>query len=67
MEQELSEIQIALKAETELKAGIGILDLFRDPVDRRRTILSICATALQGAPGSFFIIGKRLLNYSIAF
>ena len=57
VDEEISEIQIALKAEQELSASVSFLDLFRNPIDRRRTFIAVAATALQGAPGSFFIIG----------
>ena len=54
---EAEEIQAAIEKERELSSGVGVLDMFKDPVDRRRTILSVCAVTLQAATGSMFIIG----------
>ena len=57
---EADEIQAAIDKEKEAASGVGIWDMFRDPVDRRRTILSVCAVTLQAATGSMFIIGEFL-------
>ncbi len=62
IEEELSEIQAALEHENELGSSIGILDIFKNPVDRRRTMLSICSVTLQAASGSMYIIGASSLN-----
>lgn len=58
---EANQIQLAIKKERETKSGAGFADMFRDPVDRRRTMISICALSLAGVPGSMFIIGKQPL------
>jgi len=58
IEAELAEIHASVEHEKELGSGVGILDMFRDPIDRRRTLLSVSAVLLQAASGSMFIIGK---------
>ena len=47
----------------ELKSNVGIWDMFKDPVNRRRTALAVCAVTLQAASGSMFIIGKCYLAH----
>jgi MFS family permease len=54
---EATAIQAAIDREKETHSGIGWLDLFSNPVDRRRTTLAVCAVLLQAASGSMFIIG----------
>lgn len=58
---EMSEIQAAIEREKELGSSVGMLDMFKNPVDRRRTALAVCSVTLQAASGSMFIIGK--LNF----
>ncbi len=55
--QEAAEIKAAIDREIELGSGVGMLDMFTNPVDRRRTVLAVCAVTLQAASGSMFIIG----------
>jgi hypothetical protein len=54
---EATAIQDAINREKENSSGIGWLDMFSNPVDRRRTALAVCAVLLQAASGSMFIIG----------
>ncbi len=54
---EANEIRAAIEKEFELGSSVGVFDMFRNRVDRRRTILSVCAVTLQAASGSMFIIG----------
>lgn len=56
-ERELRAIQAALDSETQLLQSTGVKDLFANPVDRRRTVLSILAITLQGASGAMYMIG----------
>jgi MFS family permease len=63
---EATEIQNAIDREKETHSGIGWLDLFSNPVDRRRTTLAVCAVLLQAASGSMFIIGKPFPTYPIS-
>jgi hypothetical protein len=58
VEAEAFEIRAAIEREKELSSGIGPLDMIKNPVDRRRTILAVCAVTLQASSGSMFIIGK---------
>lgn len=61
---EANDIQAAIDKEKETASGVGVLDMFKDPVDRRRTVLSVCAVTLQAASGSMFIIGKPFIRVS---
>ncbi len=56
VEAEASAIQDALEAEKALHNGISIIDLVRDPVDRRRTVLAVAALSTQGASGAMYMI-----------
>jgi hypothetical protein len=58
VDAEASEIKAAIDKEKELSSGVGPLDMIKNPVDRRRTILAVCAVTLQAASGSMFIIGE---------
>jgi MFS transporter, SP family, sugar:H+ symporter len=60
VDAELLEIQTAAAEERETKKATGWLDLFRDPIDRRRTLLSVGAVTTQAASGAFFMIVSRL-------
>ena len=58
IDTELAEIRQAIDTEKTLASGVGMLDMFKNSVDRRRTMISVCAVLLQAASGSMFIIGK---------
>lgn len=57
-EDEAAVIAAAIEKEFEISSGVGILDVFRNKIDRRRTIIAICGLTSQAATGSMFIIGK---------
>ena len=57
---EASAILTAIEKEKASKSGIGWLDMFSNPVDRRRTFLAVFAVLLQAASGSMFIIGRHI-------
>lgn len=57
VEGEVADIRQAIDKEKALASGVGMLDMFKSPVDRRRTTISVCAVLLQAASGSMFIIG----------
>jgi len=59
--EEYAEIQVALEAERELQSGIGILDLFANPIDRRRTMLAVVGVTIQAASGAMYMIGRLIL------
>jgi hypothetical protein len=62
IDAELAEIRQAIDIEKTLASGVGMLDMFKNPVDRRRTMISVCAVLLQAASGSMFIIGRLRLK-----
>lgn len=53
---ELTEIQTAIENERQLHSGVSFLDLVNNPIDRRRTLLTIGAVCCQASSGSMFII-----------
>lgn len=56
IDREVEMIRAGIEAERELTGDLGPLDMFRNPVDRRRTILAVCAVTLQPATGAMFLI-----------
>lgn len=58
IEAEFIEMQMALESERSVSSGIGILDLFANPIDRRRTMLSVVGITVQAASGAMYMIGK---------
>lgn len=63
---EVAEIRAALEREKELTSGVGALDMFKNPIDRRRTLLSISAVTVQAASGSMFIIAYKQYFFTMA-
>ncbi|KAK3988439.1 putative sugar transporter [Cladorrhinum sp. PSN332] len=59
VEDEASEIRAAIDREKELGSGVSVKDMFKNPVDRRRTGLAVGAVLLQAASGSMFIIAYK--------
>ena len=67
IEAEMAEIEATAAADRDNAKGTGWLDLFRDPIDRRRTMIAVGAVTTQAASGAFFMIGKsvtQLLEFS---
>ena len=60
---EATEIKAAIDREMELAGSVSVMDMFTNPIDRRRTALAVCAVTLQAASGSMFIIGNYALPY----
>ena len=58
VEAELAEINVTIEAEKLTVQGAAWLDMFRNPVDRRRTILAVGAVGVQAACGVMFMLGK---------
>lgn len=58
VDAEVREIQTSLELELAREQGVSVLDMFRNPVDRRRTILASCALGVQGATGAMYMIGE---------
>lgn len=63
---EVAEIRTAIDRERELASGVGAWDMFKKPVDRRRTLLSVSAVTLQAASGSMFIIAYKQYFFTMA-
>ncbi|KAI1343253.1 general substrate transporter [Xylariaceae sp. FL0016] len=63
---EFMEIRDAIDKERELGGKVGLLDMFKDPIDRRRTWLSVAAVTLQAATGSMFIIAYKAYFFAMA-
>lgn len=59
VEDEAREIKAAIEREKELGSGVTVADMFRNPIDRRRTGLAVGAVLLQAASGSMFIIAYK--------
>ena len=55
---ELLEIEASHAAEMDTSSSASWFDMFRDPIDRRRTMLAVAGVSTQAASGAFFMIGK---------
>lgn len=55
--EELEEMRAALAAEQQLQSKVGYVELFRNPIDRRRTTIAVLALTTQAASGAMFVIG----------
>jgi MFS family permease len=53
---EVSQITEAIEAENALAKNAAILDMIKNPVDRRRTLLAVGAVSLQAASGAMYMI-----------
>lgn len=60
VEQEIADIQSAIELEQDMASGVSVWDMFTNPVDRRRTILSVAAVTTQAASGAMYMIGEPL-------
>jgi MFS transporter, SP family, sugar:H+ symporter len=56
VDDEVSQITEAIQAEQALASSAAIFDMFRNPVDRRRTLLAVGAVSLQAASGAMYMI-----------
>ncbi|KAI1266909.1 MFS monosaccharide transporter-like protein [Xylariaceae sp. FL1019] len=63
---ELEEMKTALTAEAQLQLSVGYLTLFSNPIDRRRTILSVLGLTTQAASGAMFIISFGTYFFEMA-
>jgi len=64
--EELAEIQAAIDAEKATKDTANFMDIWRDPVDRRRTLLAIAAVSTQAASGAMFMIAYGTYFFQMA-
>jgi SP family sugar:H+ symporter-like MFS transporter len=58
IDDEVRGIRDALVTDAERHKGVAIMDMFNNPIDRRRTILAVCALTVQGGSGAMYMIGK---------
>ncbi|KAF2262924.1 monosaccharide transporter-like protein [Lojkania enalia] len=63
---EAAEIRAAIDKEREMSTGVGPLDMIKNPTDRRRTVLAVCAVTLQAASGAMFIIAYKAYFFTMA-
>lgn len=64
VDKEMEEINDAITLEEDLASGASVWDMFTNPIDRRRTILSVAAVSTQAASGAMFMIGMpKFLAY----
>jgi SP family sugar:H+ symporter-like MFS transporter len=56
VDAELAEMKAAIDAEKLLSVNSEIIDLWRNPIDRRRTLLAVGAVTLQAASGAMYMI-----------
>ncbi|RYO94698.1 hypothetical protein DL766_005981 [Monosporascus sp. MC13-8B] len=66
VEVELEEIKDAIARECEMGSSVGVVDMFKNPIDRRRTFLSIFGVTTQAASGSMFVISYKAYFFTMA-
>lgn len=66
IEEEANEIRAAIEREKELGSSVSFVDMFINPIDRRRTLLAVCAVTLQAASGSMFVIAYKAYFLTMA-
>ncbi|KAI8623495.1 general substrate transporter [Xylariaceae sp. FL1651] len=64
--EELLRIKLSIEAETLLSQDTEIVDLWQNPVDRRRAFLAIGAVCTQGASGAGYIISYSTYFFAMA-
>ncbi|ORY70515.1 putative maltose permease [Pseudomassariella vexata] len=64
--EELAEMETALAAEALIQSSVGFLDLFKNPIDRRRTVVSVLVLTTQAASGAMFIISYGTYFFQMA-
>lgn len=70
VDKEMEDIQHAIKLEQDFASGASVWDMFTNPIDRRRTILAVCAVSTQAASGAMYMIGESILAlvfYTVGF
>ncbi|KAF3762821.1 general substrate transporter [Cryphonectria parasitica EP155] len=65
-EEELKDIQEALDNDLKTKENVSVKNMFNNPVDRRRTVLSVLAITLQGASGAMYMIAYGTYFFEMA-
>ncbi|RYP78557.1 hypothetical protein DL771_000510 [Monosporascus sp. 5C6A] len=64
--EELGEMNAALNAERQLQAKVGYSELFRNPIDRRRTTVAVLTLTTQAASGVMFVIAFGTYFFEMA-
>ncbi|RYP71960.1 hypothetical protein DL769_004565 [Monosporascus sp. CRB-8-3] len=64
--EELGEMNAALNAERQLQAKVGYSELFRNPIDRRRTTVAVLTLTTQAASGAMFVIAFGTYFFEMA-
>jgi SP family sugar:H+ symporter-like MFS transporter len=54
--EELAEMEAALAAEAQIQSSLGFMSMFKDRIDRRRTVVAVLALTTQASSGAMFII-----------
>ncbi|KZT51696.1 MFS monosaccharide transporter-like protein [Calocera cornea HHB12733] len=65
-EAEMAEIVASREVESSSTSRATFWDLWKDPVDRRRTLLSIAAVSIQGASGAMYLISYGTYFFEMA-
>jgi MFS transporter, SP family, sugar:H+ symporter len=66
VDDELAQISEAIEAEKALAKGAAVMDMFTNPVDRRRTLLAVGAVSLQAASGAMYMISYGTYFFEMA-
>jgi MFS transporter, SP family, sugar:H+ symporter len=66
VEEEMDSIQAAILAEKESAQSVGIVDVWRNPIDRRRLFLSVAAVSIQAASGAMYMICKYCVVLAVS-
>lgn len=66
VDAELAEMKAAIDAEKLLSVNSEIIDLWRNPIDRRRTLLGVGAVTLQAASGAMYMISYGTYFFQMA-
>lgn len=56
IDDELNDIRTGLEIEASIAQSVSVWDMWTNPVNRRRTLLSVGAVSLQGASGAMFML-----------
>lgn len=66
VDAELAEMKAAIDAEKLLSSSSEIMDILRNPIDRRRTLLAIGGVSLQAASGAMYMISYGTYFFTMA-
>jgi len=66
IETELVEMKAAIDAEKLLAQNSELIDIWRNPVDRRRTLLAVGSVGLQAASGAMYMISYGTYFFEMA-